>query len=65
MREVQEHVTGADPEKNLTGFQLSTINHYEYIYGNFRVLNIREFLILRLFVKFTILNIKKICRIQA
>ena len=33
--------------------------HYEYIYGNFRVLNIREFLILGLFVKSTILNINK------
>ena len=24
--------SGADPEKNLTGFQLPAINHYEYIY---------------------------------
>ena len=40
--------TGADPEKNLTGFQLPANNHYEYIYGNFRVLNIREFQILGL-----------------
>ena len=53
--------SGADPDP---GFQLPTINHYEYIYGNFRVLNIREFLILGLFLKSTILNIqKKICRI--
>ena len=55
------HSPGADPEKNLTGLQLPTINHYEYIYGNFRVLNICEFLIniLGLFLKSTILNIQK------
>ena len=56
---VIESFPGADPETNLTGFPLPTINHYEYIYGNFRVLNIREFPILGLFVKSTILNIKK------
>ena len=32
---------------------------YEYIYGNFRVFNIRDFLLLGLFVKSIILNIKK------
>ena len=52
-------LSGENPEKNLTGFQLPTINYYEYIYDNFRVSNICEFLILGLFVKSTILNIKK------
>ena len=54
---------GADPEKNLTGFQPLIIISYTdtciYIYGNFlRDLNIREFLILVLFVKSTVFNIK-------
>ena len=47
--------TEADPEKNLTGFQPLLINNVidRYIYGNLGGLNsnIREFLILRLFVK--------------
>ena len=30
------------------------------VYGNFRFLNIREFLILGLFLKFTILNIQNL-----
>ena len=52
---------GADPEKNLTGFQPLIIIAYTdtcILYINYlRDLNIREFLILVLFVKSTIFHI--------
>ena len=54
-RRTPHSLAGADTEKNLTGFQpLIIINGiHRYIYGNFQFLNlnIRELLILGLFVK--------------